>query len=203
LDYVEEYHHHPLPSSSLTLWNSDNDSDWQYALYLDVDIVVAQPLHPFLERLLVLSSKTARQEHVDDIDNHNHNHNNNNSISTLAMFPDCATCAKKVLNSGILWMHRQKSQFCVSRWRHFFDTSPHTLRDQSLLRKLKKFAPNCHLHHLSPSTECLYPNWREMRLLQNENKATFVHNTNTYGSIKIPNHVQERYFAHLLNTTQF
>jgi hypothetical protein len=209
LEYVEDY----FPKNKDYL-------DWQYALYLDVDIVVAQPLHPFLERLL------QPDQVVDSSSSRNNNSPTTTSstttmISTLAMFPDCPTCAKKIHNSGILWMHRQLSTYCLERWRHFFDVSPHTLRDQSLLRKLKKFVPHCHLQQLQPTSELLYPTWKDMRLLSlvpttntntttttttantNANNATFIHNTNTYGSTKIPDHVQERYFAHLLKTTQF
>jgi hypothetical protein len=183
LDYVEEYYNQ---SSSI--------SDWQHVLYMDVDVVVAQPLHPFLERVLL--SKQHPPVILDD--NQQNTISTDSSYSALGMFHDC--CTKRILNAGIIWMHRYQARYCLQRWRFLFAKFPSSLRDQALLRKVKDSVPNCHLQELMPRSECLYPNARDMeqRLL-----STFVHNTNTWGSTKIPEQVQERYFAQLLNTTRF
>ena len=153
---------------------------FSHVLYLDIDIVVAQPLEPFLIRQL--SKK------------------NHTTASYMSAFPDCPTCAKNILNSGILWLHLLNSQTCLKEWRYFMDTSPHTKRDQSTLRKVKLYSSSCRLLPIHPKTDCMYPNWNHMRLL---NVSVFVHNSNTYGSTRIPEKVQRRYFTTLLNTTEF
>lgn len=51
-----------------------------------------------------------------------------------------------------------------------------------------------------PDSHRLYPTRKEMRL---KKSTTIIHNTNTFGAKKIPLHLQESYFAHLLNTTAF
>jgi hypothetical protein len=169
-------------------------------LYMDVDIIAIRSVREFL------------QEHKHVFSNAMPNTNSSGMIekdkvpvisSEIFMFRDCPTCAKNILNSGIILMHRQRSKHCLERWRYFFDTSPHTERDQSLLRKLKKFVPGCHLRLLQKKY-VLYPNWKEMRLgNMSDPSTTFIHNSNTYGSTRIPDHIQRNYFTLLLNTSKY
>jgi hypothetical protein len=180
-------------------------SSFSHVLYLDVDIVVANPLEPFLTRLLLLRRHT-RPPPLPPLTpallDNNDTASSSSSSSYMSLFPDCPTCAKNIFNSGILWLHRDHSKGCLHEWRTFMDESPHTTRDQSTLRKVKRYsAERCHLVPIQPKSDCLYPNWRDMRLFLHTNSTVFVHNSNTYGSTRIPDKVQRQYFARLLHYT--
>ena len=114
----------------------------------------------------------------------------------MSMFSDCATCARKNFNSGCILLHRQKSRQCLKEWRYYFDDGAEwAVYDQRHLRSLEE----CKIHKL-PEWHRMYPTWKDMRT---KRSTTVIHNTNTYGSHKIPEHVQRKYFEHLLGTAEF
>ena len=63
--------------------------------------------------------------------------------------------------------------------------------------------------------EVWYPNNKEMQSFNDQNPttynkdsimdidATFIHNTNTYGSTRIPQSIQNEFFTKLLKTNEF
>jgi hypothetical protein len=115
----------------------------------------------------------------------------------LSMFSDCATCAKRNTNSGVILMHRTHSRPCLLKWKRLFDVGASWASyDQ---RHLRDIHDACKIYKL-PDSHRLYPTWKDMRT---KISATFVHNTNSYNALKIPARVQKDYFEYLLNTTAF
>lgn len=182
---------------------------YQYVIYMDVDVVVARPLttllQDFQEEMVqkgVFASVTSSQPRDLESDEFNNatSRKSTNSSSTealpfMAMFTDCATCARHNTNSGVIILHRERSRPCLQEWNTLFlENADWGVYDQRYLRDIRSNG-QCKIHVL-PDYHRLYPTWKDMRMLVS--RATIVHNTNSYNARKIPAHVQATYFAHLL-----
>jgi hypothetical protein len=207
LDYLDEHYSSSSPATS-----NPSSSSFQHVLYLDVEIVVARPIHGLLQDYLdvMIEREVFLNEYAHV-----------NSTATppfMSFFPDCAKCARQNfnLNGGVFVLHHVHSRACLAEWQHLFAMGADYVKyDQRYLVVMKQKRdkqqqqqPNnnmmsslnlCKFWEL-PAAHRLYPNRKDMRV---KHSATVVHNTNTYNAKKIPLHVQQAYFGYLLNTTAF
>jgi hypothetical protein len=97
-------------------------------------------------------------------------------------------------------LHFTKSRACLKEWKSLFaQGADYVTYDQRYLSVMKA-AGTCRFYQL-PDQHRIYPSRKDMRL---KRSTTIVHNTNTYQAKRIPVHLQQAYFIHLMgNTTYF
>lgn len=185
-------------------------SSYQFAVYMDADVVVGRPLTSLLQdfREQMYKKGVFASAHSDEPTPLKITANTTQeekdafqlaSLPFMSMFTDCATCARHNTNSGVILLHRKRSRRCLQDWRRLLeDGSSWAVYDQRFLRDLREDG-HCKIHIL-PDHHRIYPTWKDMRLLQS---TTIVHNTNSYNAKKIPPKVQASYFTHLLQNDQF
>lgn len=160
----------------------------QHILYLDVDIIVCQPLLPWLEAKWKQGAH-ARQHALDE------------NASIMSMFhegvPKKGTHAA---HSGLILLHRTLSHGCVQKWRDYMeryrDKAP---RDQWLVRKMRKqqnAGIPCKIPLWWPNAQdFVFPVSRDM---EERRFATFVHITNTFRAKRINATLQQAFLEDAL-----
>ena len=193
LDYLEDHYY--------------MTSIYEHVLYLDVEIVIARPIHGLLQDYL--DSMIENNVFVDVKSNGRVNTTLTKNPSFMSFFTDCSKCARSNfnLNGGTFLLHTQYSKSCLSRWKDLFDAgATYAKYDQRYLQVMKQERSKqtkqwhlCKFYQL-PTHHRIYPSKQNML---NKKSTTVIHNTNTYMAKKIPIDIQNSYFTYLLNTTEF
>lgn len=162
--------------------------DVELLLYMDVDIVIAEPLHSFVN--YVQSMVTM----LDQPSNANH-------PSYLLMFEEQGAAPERkfgntVYHGGVLGLHRSKSRTCLREWQHLFDDRERFPdRDQKALYYMlymnETLKERCQVTRLDHRPYLLMPSRKDF---QAGESATFVHVTNGYRAEKIDDALQADYY---------
>lgn len=213
LDYLDELYSSPPENHDTTTWNGKQRQPppslhYEHVLYLDVEIVVARPIHSFLQDYLdqMIDHEVFYNE-FGQVNETNINDDNNNNASSvqpfMSFFTDCPKCARQNfnLNGGVFLLHHKYSRVCLKEWNNLFRVgADYVTYDQRYLVTMNMAKPRLCKFWKLPDHHRIYPSRKDMRL---KRSATIVHNTNTYNAKKVPVHVQRDYFTYLLNTTQY
>lgn len=158
--------------------------DAEFILYLDVDIVVCQPLVPWLHVKWAKGNEKRKGLASD--------------MSTMYMFSE-GRGKGMAGHSGLILLHRDLSRGCLLKWRELFDKYRDTApRDQWLVRKIRRFPQkmNCMIDAWWPHYEdFLFP---EPKHLEQRSLPQFVHITNTFRAKMIHPDLQKAFLEDAL-----
>ena len=158
-------------------------------LYMDVDIVIAEPLASFISYMKSMVNMLDQPSHSAD-------------PSYMLMFEEQGAAPERkfgnntVYHGGVLGLHRKKSRNCLQEWQHLFDDRERFPdRDQKALYYMlyinKTLKERCHVTRLDHRPYLLMPSKRDFEAGET---ATFVHITNGYRAKKIDDALQAEYY---------
>lgn len=152
--------------------------------YLDLDVVVGQPLAPWLD-------------HVES----NYLPQAGDDKSPMIFFK--GNTKRRPLQGGQFLVERSRSQPCLERWRHFIDLHPEDPKDQSALTLILEEQNNatapCRLTIMPQHPFLRFLDASGMRELLSTGKyPTLMHIKNTEHADWIPNRIQRRFFQQVL-----
>jgi hypothetical protein len=166
--------------------------DVERILYLDVDIVVCQPLASWVEEKWTKSY--SKRNHLQD-----------HATSYMFMFqPNQGNRAGKVAHSGVLLLDRQDSKPCVSYWRELMDGGrSRYARDQTVLRvMMKRGAAQTHCEIIvwkKNDKELVFPLEEDFLT---RSFSRFVHITNTHHVSQTDASIQQAFLEEALEMTE-
>jgi hypothetical protein len=170
--------------------------DVERILYLDVDIVVCQPLTSWIEG-----------KWTDSYSKRNHlQHEHENATSYMFMF-QVNPHAGKVAHSGVILLDRRDSKPCLSKWRELMDAGrSRNKRDQELIRRMmRRGAAKTHCEIIRWDREerkdkdLIFP---EEEDFLTRNFARFVHITNTHHVSLTNASIQQAFLEEALEMTE-
>ena len=157
-------------------------------LYMDVDIVIAEPLDSFISYLKSLVNMLDQPSHSVE-------------PSYMLMFEEKGAAPERkfdntVYHGGVLGLHREKSRTCLREWQHLFDDRERFPdRDQKALYYIlyinETLKERCQVTRLDHRPYLLMPSKRDFEAGET---ATFVHVTNGYRAKKIDDALQADYY---------
>lgn len=179
----------------------------QSVFYLDIDIVVGQPLLPWFEYVEQRYFLPNSHQTTNDV-----------SSSVMILFEGNSS----PLQSGQFFMKRGHSEGCLERWRYHIDTHPKVHKDQASLTLMweeqqqqqpqRGIAGNCTLIRMQQEPYLQFLSTKEMSRLQNGgggggdaaasssfNYPTLMHIKNTQHANMIPDKLQKTFFQRLLD----
>ena len=157
-------------------------------LYMDVDIVIAEPLDLFISYVRSMVNMMDQPSH-------------NAEPSYMLMFEEQGAAPERkfgntVYHGGVLGLHREKSRTCLLEWQHLFDDRERFPdRDQKALYYMlyinETLKERCQVTRLDHRPYLLMPTQRDFEAGET---ATFVHITNGFRAKKIDDAVQADYY---------
>lgn len=165
------------------------DVEWVY--YLDMDVVVGQPLLPWMEHV-----EQTYMEPTTTTKSHNF----------MAVFEGNYDLLP--LQGGQFVLRKGYSEACLERWRYYMDSNPTQHKDQPSLILMwqgqQQHSTNCTLVKMPQSPYIEFLTIHEMSSLQHgiQPYPTLMHIKNTQHAQLIPDAVQLRFFANLLQLPQ-
>lgn len=146
-------------------------TQFEFALYVDSDMVIGQPLRPFLERCIA-SMVDMRVKPLDaDFPF------TPNTPTVVALFPDIGKSTAPY-HTGVMFMSRKRSRFLLEQWAAHIETGTYN-RDQTALAVTVQEGALANFVHLLPTETAserffAFVNGTVFRSLQ---PYTFVHAT--------------------------
>jgi len=160
----------------------------QLLLYMDVDIVIAEPLQPFIGYAQSMATLLDQPS-------------NFLQPSYMLMFEEQGAAPERkfgntVFHGGVLGLHRTKSRTCLREWQHLFDDRERFPdRDQKALYYMlyinETLRERCQVTRLDHRPYLLMPSRKDFEAGQT---ASFVHVTNGYRAEKIGDALQADYY---------
>uniref|UniRef100_A0A7S0AUW3 Uncharacterized protein n=1 Tax=Minutocellus polymorphus TaxID=265543 RepID=A0A7S0AUW3_9STRA len=157
-------------------------------LYMDVDIVIAEPLHSFISYVKSMINMLDQPSH-------------SNEPSYMLMFEEQGAAPERkfgntVYHGGVLGLHRSRSRTCLKEWQHLFDDRERFPdRDQKALYYMlyinETLKERCQVTRLDHRPYLLMPSKKDFKAGET---ATFVHVTNGYRAEKIEDSLQADYY---------
>ena len=157
-------------------------------LYMDVDIVIAEPLASFISYVKSMVNMLDQPSHAAE-------------PSYMLMFEEQGAAPERkfdntVYHGGVIGLHREKSRKCLHEWQHLFDDRKRFPdRDQKALYYMlyinETLKERCQVTRLDHRPYLLMPKQRDFEAGET---ATFVHVTNGYRAKKIDDALQADYF---------
>lgn len=160
--------------------------DVEYTLYLDIDIVVCQPIAPWL-----------RQKWTEGLDKRRAAKASN--VSIMWMFD---TGFGKAAHSGVILLHTRLSRWCLQHWREIMDRQRMKIgRDQKLIRNIRRRGEEvtkCKVSVWPKNEDLLFPMQADF---ENRRYVQFVHITNTFHAAHTDAQTQQAFLEDALNLT--
>ena len=157
-------------------------------LYMDVDIVIAEPLQSFIHYVQSMATMLDQPS-------------NRNQPSYMLMFEEQGAAPERkfgntVYHGGVLGLSRTKSRTCLLEWQHLFDDRERFPdRDQKALYYMlyinETLRERCQVTRLDHRPYLLMPSRKDF---QAGETGTFVHVTNGYRAEKIDDTLQADYY---------
>ena len=159
----------------------------QLVYYLDIDVVVGQPLQAWFD-------------HVERTYVYN---------ATVGSFPSKMVFFQgnyhwSPVQGGQFVLERNVSQPCLERWRHHIDSNPQEDKDQKALVRLfqeqEESIAVCRLAIMPQKPYLYFLSKNAMtRIMNSTNYYTLMHIKNTHHATKIPDKTQKKFFSGLLD----
>ena len=173
----------------LDLLDGNKDLDKvEMLLYMDVDIVIAEPLQSFVNYVQSMATMLDQPS-------------NSNQPSYMLMFEEQGAAPERkfgntVFHGGVLGLSRTKSRTCLREWQHLFDDRERFPdRDQKALYYMlyinETLRERCQVTRLDHRPYLLMPSRKDF---EGGETATFVHVTNGYRAEKIDDVLQADYY---------
>jgi hypothetical protein len=154
--------------------------------YLDIDVVVGQPLQDWFEHV----------ESTYVLDEHGR------YPSKIVFFEGNK---QHPIQGGQIVLERNSSQACLERWRYHIDAHPEEHKDQSALALMVKEQEDnddstaCHMTIMPQNPHLLFLSEKVMtRVMNTSQYNTLMHIKNTHHAKLIPDTKQKKFFTQLL-----